>query len=344
MMAGYSLQDFNTLRLQSSAECLVEPTRVDALQDALAEAHQHNWPVTVLGAGSNVVLKPYLPGCVIRPQWRGMRIDKQDATSAWVIAEAGETFDDVVQWSLAQGLQGLENLSLIPGTVGAAPVQNIGAYGVELADSLQWVDVVRLDDGKLERLTNDACEFAYRDSLFKRQAGRYLIVRVCLRLTKQQGANGLVLHYADLQDRFLALPSAQQNAKGVRQLVVETRQQKLPDPVLLPNAGSFFKNPLVDQIQADRLKAQYPQMPCHAQADGHYKLAAGWLIDQAGFKGKREGGLAMHERQALVMVNHGQSTQANDVLKFANIIKTKVNEQFGVCLQQEPVILPADTR
>lgn len=341
MIAQQSLAALNTLALEARAEFFAAPTRLDELMQTLAAARAKKLPITLLGEGSNVVLACDLAGLVLTPALKGMEvlIDKPD--SVLVAAAAGEHFDDLVAWSIAQGYQGLENLSLIPGSVGAAPYQNIGAYGVELADVLVWVEAVQLSNGALRRFRQDECDFAYRDSLFKSVLpGAFVITRICLRLHKTSAHKPLVLHYADLAARVAALPQAAQNAAGLRDIVCELRNSKLPNPAELANAGSFFKNPLVTAAAAELLQQQYPDVPVYLQADGRAKLAAGWLIEQAGFKGKRDGAVGMHAKQALVLVNYGGATGA-EVLAYAATVRRSVQEKFGVTLEQEPVILPS---
>ena len=339
MLAHQSLAHYNTLALDAYAEWLATPASLDELVAQLASARAERLPITLLGEGSNVVLAGDIKGLVLRPALRGMEVLLDKPDSVLVAAAAGEHFDELVAWSLAQGYQGLENLSLIPGSVGAAPYQNIGAYGVELSDRLVWVEAVQLSNGAVRRFRQDECRFAYRDSLFKSVLpGAFVITRICLRLNKTSAARPLVLHYADLAERFAALPAAEQNADGLRQLVCALRISKLPDPAVLPNAGSFFKNPLVPEAQAASLKQRFPALPLYPQADGRAKLAAGWLIEQAGFKGKRVGQVAMHAKQALVLVNHGGATGA-EVLAYAESVRQAVREQFDVTLEQEPVVL-----
>ena len=339
MIANHPLNDLNTLHLPARAEWFAAPASLDELQEVLADARARKLPVTLLGEGSNVVLAGDIDGLVLKPALRGIEILLEKPDSLLVAAAAGEHFDDLVAWSLAQGLQGLENLSLIPGSVGAAPYQNIGAYGVELADRLVWVEAVQASNGDIRRFRRDECDFAYRDSLFKSVLpGAFVITRICLRLDRQAAGRPLVLHYADLAERLAALPPEQQNATGLRDIVCALRKSKLPDPDVLPNAGSFFKNPSVPAAHAAELQRHYPGLPLYPQADGRVKLAAGWLIEQAGFKGRREGAVGMHDRQALVLVNHGGATGA-EVLAHAQAVRKAVSERFGVSLEQEPVVL-----
>jgi UDP-N-acetylmuramate dehydrogenase len=326
-----------TLRLPARARWYAEIDDVSELTELLARPALHQHPLTVLGEGSNVVLRDDLPGLVLRPRLRGMRIVEWQGSAALVECQAGESWDDLVQWTIDQGLAGLENLSLIPGSVGAAPFQNIGAYGVELADLFDSLDACSLEQGTMRRFSRAQCQFAYRDSFFKSvEPGRWLITTVRLWLDRQRAP---VLGYADLAGRFAALPIDQRNAAGLRTLICALRRSKLPDPALLANAGSFFKNPVVDAAAHARLREQFPALVSYPQADGRFKLAAGWLIEQAGWKGKRVGNVGMHADQALVLVNYASATGA-EVLAFAGQVRQSVLEKFSVLLEQEPVILP----
>lgn len=340
MIERQSLKSFNTLALDALAERFAEPATLEELQSLLAQAKQARWPVTVLGEGSNVLLVDDVPGLVLRPRFMATEVLLDKPDYVLVAAGAGVRFDELVQWTLAQGWQGLENLSLIPGTVGAAPVQNIGAYGVELADVMVWLEAMQVSSGRLQRLRASECRFGYRDSLFKSLVpGAYVITRVCFKLFKPAARKPLTLRYADLAERFAALPEVERNAGGVRAIVCERRRAKLPDPALLPNAGSFFKNPEVPAAVAEKLQQQFPDLPVHPATDGKAKLAAGWLIEQAGFKGRREGRVGMHAQQALVLVNHGGATGA-EVQAFARQVCDAVQARFGILLEQEPVLLP----
>ncbi|WP_111656458.1 UDP-N-acetylmuramate dehydrogenase [Isoalcanivorax indicus] len=336
------LRSRNTLRLSARAEWLALPQDSAALAALLRDPRWRGQPRTVIGEGSNLVLAADIPGLVICPQLRGrQRLTEQD-DQVLVEVGAGEHWDDVVAWSLGQGWQGLENLSLIPGACGAAPFQNIGAYGVELSDVLEAVEALSLEDGSARTFTRDECGFAYRDSRFKSaERGQWLITRLRLRLNRTPR---LQLGYADLAAQFSALPETLQTPAGVRDLICQIRRAKLPDPATLPNAGSFFKNPCVSTAQHADLLARFPDLVAFPQADGQMKLAAGWLIEQAGWKGRRVGDLGMHAQQALVLVNHGAAdgtVTGADVLAFAAQVRDSVQARFGVTLEQEPVILPA---
>ncbi|AHV92962.1 UDP-N-acetylmuramate dehydrogenase [Bordetella holmesii] len=327
------LRDLNTFRLASRAAAFV--TLDDEAQLPAVSAWLARYPgCLVLGGGSNVVLGEVLSDLVVKVGLRGIRL-LQTRDDAWLVeAAAGERWHDFVAHCTEQGWAGLENLALIPGTVGAAPVQNIGAYGVELADRFDSLDAWDLQQGRAVRFEARDCRFAYRDSVFKQQPGRWLITRVRFALPRPWRA---VLNYPDLQ-RWPALQQAEVDARTIFQAVCAIRQAKLPDPAVIGNAGSFFKNPLVDATVRESLLARYPELVSYAQPDGRYKLAAGWLIDQCGWKGRDLGPAGVHDRQALVLVNRGAAT-ARDILALADAIRTDVQGRFGVWLEPEPVVV-----
>ncbi|MDN6179601.1 MAG: UDP-N-acetylmuramate dehydrogenase [Halomonas subglaciescola] len=323
----------NTLRLPSRAQFFAAPTTLSTLRDCLMLARREGVPVTLLGGGSNVLLPPALGGVAVRPalgQWWLERNGKR--TRAYV--GAGVSWHALVMALSARGLWGVENLALIPGDCGAAPVQNIGAYGVELADTLSAVQVMSLADGKARWLSRRACRFGYRDSVFKRElAGSVVIIRLALELSF---APQPVLGYGDLAARVGHAPTALE----VAQTVSAIRREKLPDPQRLPNAGSFFKNPVVDEAAARRLLQRYPEMPHFAQASGGVKLAAGWLIDRCGLKGQRFGAFGVHQRQALVLVHFGGGDRTG-LKHAAGQVAGAVRERFGVALEVEPRTISA---
>ncbi len=329
------LDTCNTFGLPGTAARYLRVDSVPALV-AAARAGQLRGPRLVLGGGSNVVFCGDVDRLVLHVALSGREVVDEDAHATRVAASAGENWHAFVRWTLEQGLPGLENLSLIPGTVGAAPVQNIGAYGLELAERFDHLEAVDLDSGDTLRLNRDDCRFGYRDSIFKQAlAGRVLITRVVFRLPRPWQP---VLGYADvaawLAERGIATPTAMQ----VSDAVIAIRQQKLPDPAQAGNAGSFFKNPVVDTAIAQRLLAEHPHAPHYPQPDGRTKLAAGWLIDQCGWKGRALGPVACHDRQALVLVNRGGATGA-DVRRIAERIQADVQARFGIALEPEPIFV-----
>ena len=337
--APRDLRAFNTLGLSSRADAFVEID--DAAQlPALAQLARGYPSLLVLGGGSNMVLPARVQGLVAHMRLRGIRL--LDATDAHlrVEAAAGERWHEVVAATIARGWPGLENLALIPGQTGAAPVQNIGAYGVELKDRFDSVVAYDLRAEAFVEMDHAACAFAYRDSIFKREPGRWIITAVRFRLPR---AWSPVLDYPDLQ-RHPALMAARAagrvDARQVFDAVREIRTRKLPDTAVLGNAGSFFKNPIVDAATHARLAAEHPGLVAYPQADGHVKLAAGWLIDQCGWKGRALGRAGVHAAQALVLVNLGGATAA-DIMALARAIQDDVRARFGVTLEPEPIVVDA---
>ncbi|EZQ20001.1 UDP-N-acetylmuramate dehydrogenase [Halopseudomonas sp. SMJS2] len=332
ILRAAALRDLNTFGINESAERLVPVETEQQLREALALADAQGWPVTVLGGGSNMILAGPLAGLVIAMRSRGRRVLSREPGSAVIEGEAGENWHQLVNWSLDHGFHGLENLSLIPGTLGAAPMQNIGAYGVELCDVFDSLDALDRTTGEVCRFDRDACRFAYRDSLFKQQAGRFVILRVRLRLSTQPVPR---LDYAPLAAAWSVTGLSRPDSRVISQLVCQIRRSKLPDPAQLGNAGSFFKNPLLPADQAAALLAAWPEAPHYPQPDGSVKLAAGWLIERAGWKGHCRDRVGVHREQALVLVNLGGARGA-DVLALAEDIQRDVQAKFGVQLEMEP--------
>ena len=325
------LSALNSMRLPSIARYFATPTTLTELQQLLQSELAQQYPIFILGGGSNVLLAASLSMLVIQPALHGISITPTDTDTVWVSAMAGENWHEFVQYCVAQGCYGLENLSLIPGTVGACPIQNIGAYGVEVADRLAWVEAIDLHSNELCRLSVADCQFGYRDSLFKQQVGRWLITQVCFKLSTQPQ---LVLQYGDVR----ALAGEQPTPASVAAAIIQIRQQKLPDPAQIPNTGSFFKNPLVSSTQFQQLQQQYSTIAGYPQPDGQVKLAAGWLIDQAGWRGRYLGKVAMYSQQALVLINP-DGGDLNDVLALSAAVVAAVQRQFLVSLVPEPVMV-----
>lgn len=332
LQTQFDLTAFNTLGLRSTAELYAEISNDSDLREALAEAKNKNLPLKILGGGSNLVLPSLVPGLTIRINNKGHQLIREDADFHYVQCAAGEVWHSFVQWTLQQGFAGLENLSLIPGTVGAAPIQNIGAYGVEVKDTLFQVTCLDLQDGSFRKFSNAECRFSYRDSFFKQEgAGRYLVWGVTFRLPKKPE---LHLDYGDIR-KEVEKNGPQFTAQNVSEAVIKIRQSKLPDPAQIGNAGSFFKNPIVTAEKRNQLLQEFPQLVSFAFG-ADYKLAAGWLIDQTGWKGRKLGPVGMYEKQALVLVNHGGAAAA-DVWKLAQTVSDDVFKKFGVALEAEPV-------
>jgi UDP-N-acetylmuramate dehydrogenase len=330
------LQGFNTFGLPGRAARLAVVTGIGQLAQLMRAPEWSDGPRLILGGGSNVVLGGDFPGSVLKIELRGRDLAAEDADNRYVRAAAGENWNDFVGWTVACGWPGLENLALIPGTVGAAPIQNIGAYGLELAERFHCLRAVSLDDLSERTFDRDACRFGYRDSVFKSEAGaRWLITEVVFRLPRRWQPQ---LCYADLAREFEGQERGGVQPAQVMEAVIAIRRRKLPDPACLGNAGSFFKNPVVDPATLARLLAEAPDLPHYRQPDGSVKLAAAWLIDRCGWKGRRLGPVGCHERQALVLVNHGGATGA-DVRRAAAAIEHDVQARFGVRLEPEPTFV-----
>lgn len=332
VLAQVSLKPFNSFGIDVRAQLFAEAHNDDDVREALAYSAAHAVPLLVIGGGSNLLLTQDIPALVLRMASQGIRVLHDDGTQVVVEAEAGEAWHPFVLWTLEQGFCGLENLSLIPGTVGAAPMQNIGAYGVEIKDVFAGLTALDRHTGELRDFSLDECNFAYRDSLFKHETGRWLILRVRFALSR---ASHLKLDYGPVQQRLAGQGITEATPNDVSRAICSIRREKLPDPAELGNAGSFFKNPLVSHVLAAELQALYPDLVAYPQADGQMKLAAGWLIDKAGWKGFRDGDAGVHKLQALVLVNYGDAT-GHDIANLAQRIQRDIAERFKVDLEMEP--------
>ncbi|BCD87517.1 UDP-N-acetylenolpyruvoylglucosamine reductase [Pseudomonas solani] len=330
-----SLKPFNTFGVEVRARLFAEAHDDAEVREALALASARGIPLQVIGGGSNLLLTGDIDALVLRMASRGLRLLGDDGEQVLVEAEAGEPWHPFVLWTLEQGLAGLENLSLIPGTVGAAPMQNIGAYGVEIKDVFAGLTAMDRLSGELRDFSLEECAFGYRDSLFKRDVGRWLILRVRFKLSR---ALSLHLDYGPVRQRLREQGIDAPTALDVSRAICSIRSEKLPDPAQLGNAGSFFKNPLVPAGLAERLRGEHADLVAYPQADGQVKLAAGWLIERAGWKGFRDGDAGVHRLQALVLVNYGAATGLQ-LLDLAQRIQADVAERFGVALEMEPNLL-----
>lgn len=335
---NYSLQAHNTLALQQNALFFVRVNNEDELLQACQFGKTKSLPLLMLGEGSNLVLSHDYPGLVVKNCIKGIKVVAEDAHSVIIEVGAGESWHQLVCHALDNNWFGLENLALIPGTVGAAPVQNIGAYGVEVCSLIVSVKVLDSHNHEWKVFSSKQCEFAYRDSLFKREAGRLLITRVQLRLQKQAVIN---IQYQALKSWFESSGSIDLDQISPRQVcdaVMDIRRSRLPDPLLTPNAGSFFKNPIVPMAQYQQLLKQFPTLVSYPSGALHRKLAAAWLIDQANWRGVSEGAVAVHDKQALVLVNRGGASGA-DLLAFAAKIIADVKMRYGIVLEIEPTVI-----
>jgi UDP-N-acetylmuramate dehydrogenase len=330
------LRALNTFGVDANAAALLRVNSVDELRAVCADPQLAAMRRLVLGGGSNLLLLGDFDGLVLHMTNLGHAVTDEDAQHVFVTAQAGENWHGFVQWTLAQGLPGLENLSLIPGSVGASPIQNIGAYGSEVGSFVHSVRVFDFGSGEVRVLSNADCQFGYRDSLFKSHFGdQVVILDVTFALPKQWQPN---LRYAELAAEFTLRGIDHPSAKDISEAVIAIRSRKLPDPAKIGNAGSFFKNPVVSSEQRDELLARFPGLISYPQADGRCKLAAGWLIDQCGWKGKSMGAAAVHDRQALVLVNRGGASGA-EILALARAISDDVLAKYGVVLEPEPVLV-----
>jgi UDP-N-acetylmuramate dehydrogenase len=336
MLRDVALERFNTLRLPSTAQFLAMPRTFTDARSAIESAVTRGLPVTVLGAGSNVVLRSRVHGCVIMPRLDGVRLDWSDR-KALVTAGAGVTWHDLVRFCLGQGLTGVENLALIPGRVGAAPIQNIGAYGVEFERCFQKLTALSCRDAGVLEMDARQCAFGYRDSVFKHALkGSCLITSVTLSLDTNAAPR---TDYPDLQ-REIASMGVRANPVVVAEAVTRIRRRKLPDVRKVPNAGSFFKNPVLTDIDVDRLRSRLDRVPTYSDPNGT-KVAAARLIEAAGWKTRTLGAAGVWYRQPLVLINRGGATGAA-MLRLGRAIQTDVAEKFGVQLELEPVVLGSD--
>nr|WP_199038717.1 UDP-N-acetylmuramate dehydrogenase [Dyella sp. ASV24] len=339
-MGGYTLIENaplgtrNTLRVDARARLLAEIHDASKLTELLDFPAVRNGKLLVLGEGSNMLFTGDVDATVLAMATRGVQVE-QDGEVAHIAVAAGERWDDFVRWTLGQGFAGLENLILIPGTVGAAPIQNIGAYGTEVAEFIESVEAWDTQEQRVAVLDRAACAFAYRDSVFKHQPGRYIVTAVRFALPRSRE---LRLDYAGIREELAHMGIAKPAPFHVAEAVVHLRTKKLPDPAVIGNAGSFFKNPIVDASLGEALKREHPELVSWVGSDGRWKLSAAWLIETSGFKGMRDGDAGISNRHSLVLVNHGRATGA-ELWAFAQKVIEGVRAKFGVRLEPEPVVV-----
>jgi UDP-N-acetylmuramate dehydrogenase len=332
-LKDYPLRKLNTFGLPARGEYFCRAESLDDLREALAFAEAHGHPILLLGGGSNVVLTRDFPGLVVRTALKGIEILEDTPDHCLLRAEAGEDWHGLVEYCLERDYFGIENLSLIPGTVGAAPIQNIGACGVELRERLESIHALERATGRLVRLSNLECGFAYRNSVFKQERrDEYIITSVTLKLDKRPA---LVTAYGSVERELEAMGVTDVTPRLVSRAVCNLRRRKLPDPAVLGNAGSFFKNPLVPNEVFKELKSRHKDLVAYPEADKGMKLAAGWMIDHLGWKGVRRGSVGVHTEHALVLVNYGGAS-AEEVLHLARDIQLSVRETFDLDLDMEP--------
>lgn len=324
------LKPFNTLSLNSIASHYVKIQSIVDLQQALLFSKAHDLNVLLLSGGSNMMLPEHIHALVVAIDIQGIEFLSEDAESKTIKVGAGQVWHDFVLWTTTQQLYGLQNLALIPGLVGASPVQNIGAYGVEVGEFIQSVEVYDRQSAQTLSIQARDCQFSYRHSIFKDAPDRYVITHVIFKLLKHAD---LKVNYGDLKDAMME----DMSAENLQKQVIHIRQSKLPDPKEYPNVGSFFKNPIIKQQEFSQLIAKFPNIPHYPQAENHVKIAAGWLIDQSGWKGKQLNQVGMFHKQALVLVNYADAT-LTDVRATYQAVQKDVFEKFGVHLEPEPVL------
>lgn len=331
-----ALKPYNTFGIDAFAREFVEVSTVEELEVLASTFNLASRNVLVLGGGSNVLLTKDFDGMVIKNAIKGITLEKEDGEHVWVKAMAGEVWHDFVLYCIDHGYAGVENLSLIPGCVGAAPMQNIGAYGTEIKDVFDSLDAISIDTAETVSFDREDCRFGYRESVFKHEAkGKYIIVSVTFRLSKQPALN---ISYGAIRQTLEHHHITHPTIKDVSNAVIEIRRSKLPDPKVLGNAGSFFKNPEIADAQFTALKEQYPELPGYPASAGHTKVAAGWLIEQCGWKGKRVGNTGSHKDQALVLVNYGDAS-GDEIKALAYDIRHSVQEKFGITIDPEVNII-----
>lgn len=331
-----SLKNHNTFNLDVNAKRLITISRDDDYSELINFLDESNEPKFFLGGGSNILLLNDFPGSVVHLATKGIKIASETVDSIELQCEAGELWDDVVSYAVSRKYYGIENMALIPGTIGAAPIQNIGAYGSEIKDVLVSVTGIDLITKETKTLTNADCEFDYRSSIFKTALkGRFLIKSVLLRLSKKKK---FLLNYRALKEKFGHKSEENISIEKVAEYIKRIRNEKLPDIKTLGNAGSFFKNPEISKLQLNELKEEFPKIISFSTTIGTYKVAAGWLIEECGFRGKRIGDVSCYSRQALVIVNHGNAT-GTEIIEYASQIQSAVKAKFNIVLTPEVNII-----
>ncbi|MCU7495593.1 MAG: UDP-N-acetylmuramate dehydrogenase [Ignavibacteria bacterium] len=330
----YSLKNLNTFGIEVRVKKYAEADSLESLSACLSEFSQ--MPKLILGGGSNILFTKDFDGLIIRMRLKGIELVHRDSSCVYVKAGAGEIWDDLVDYALNNNFGGLENLSLIPGTVGASPIQNIGAYGVEVKDVLHEVEGINLTTGKIEIYSNEACRFGYRNSLFKQELkNNFVVTSVTYRLSLEPKVN---VSYEALKKELAASAEGEITIREVSEAVKRVRRSKLPDPGVLGNAGSFFKNPEIDKENFLELKAKHQDLTGYETPTGRIKIPAGYLIQKSGWKGRRLGNAGSYEKQALILVNYGGAT-GSEVLQLSSAIKESVYKEFGVHLETEVNII-----
>jgi len=325
----YQLKNFNSFKTEALAKIFCQPKSVKELQQCLAD--YPNEKKLIIGGGCNLFFTKDFDGVVIHPEIKGLREvsdEEEEDEDIFLEVNASEDWDELVAYCVERGFAGIENLSLIPGTVGAAPIQNIGAYGAEVKDVIREVVAINMETNEVVSFANNECEFGYRDSIFKRN-NKYFIISVVFHLKR---TFVYIPRYFDLNKELDDIPEP--TIEDVRKAVISVRQRKLPDEKILPNAGSFFKNPYITRDHADIIIGDYPDLPAYPQKDGLLKTSAAFLIDKAGYKGKRIGNIGTYPNQPLIIVNYG-SVNGNDIVRFMQEIQKVVKDEFNIELEPE---------
>ncbi|MFN8273347.1 MAG: UDP-N-acetylmuramate dehydrogenase [Flavobacteriaceae bacterium] len=327
----FSLKSYNTFGIDARARAFVAVNSVDELRQILQE--QATEKKFILGGGSNMLLTKDIDALVIHVNLKGKKIVQENDDFVWIECQAGENWHEFVLWTLEQNFGGLENMSLIPGNVGTTPVQNIGAYGSEIKDTMTQCEAMKIADGSLRTFSNADCHFGYRESIFKQEAkDQYIITSVTFKLTKRN--HNIKTGYGDIQAELAKQGITQPTIQDVSRAVIAIRQSKLPDPKELGNSGSFFKNPVISKVEFDEVQKKFPEVKFFPVSETEVKVPAGWLIEQAGFKGMRVGDAGVHKNQALVLVNYGNATGA-EILALSQNIQNTVREKFGISIEAE---------
>ncbi len=328
---NFSLKKYNTFGIEAKAKQFVAVHSVDDLKTILQE-HQSE-PKFILGGGSNMLLTQDIQALVIHIDLKGKKILKEDANFVWIRSQAGENWHEFVLWTIDQNFGGLENMSLIPGNVGTTPVQNIGAYGTEMKDTFVSCDAMNIVTQEMKTFTKEDCHFGYRESIFKHEIkDQFIITSVIFKLTKHN--HKINTSYGDIIKELEKQNISTPTLKDVSNAVIAIRQSKLPDPKELGNSGSFFKNPIIPKEQYDKAHALHPEMPHYVVSETEVKVPAGWLIERAGFKGKRFGDAGIHKNQALVLVNYGNAT-GQEILAVSKDIQATILREFGIAIEAE---------
>lgn len=330
-----SLKPFNTFGIDANASHFVEVSTMEDLKQVLALQNHSN--KLILGGGSNMLLTQDFNGLVIHINLKGIELVAEDDDFVFVKANAGEVWHEFVMYCIQNDFGGVENLSLIPGNVGTAPIQNIGAYGVELKDVFHACEAVSIENKTIETFKKTDCHFDYRNSVFKQEAkGKYIITSVTFKLTKRN--HQLHINYGTIASQLAVMHIENPTIQDISKAVIDIRESKLPNPKVIGNSGSFFKNPMVSKVHYDKLLLNFPDMPSYPVSEEAVKIPAGWLIEKAGFKGKRFGDYGVHKNQALVLVNYGNA-KGSDILKLSELIQKTIERLFGISIEAEVNIL-----